>query len=101
MSGTLVSDLRQSLSFTDAKGIAIPIVILAIMAMLVIPLPSFALDILFTFNIMAGLIVVMISINVHRPLEFSSFPLVLLLATVLRETFFFDLLSHIYNHKYR
>ena len=84
MSGTLVSDLRQSLNFTDAKGIAIPIVILAIMAMLVIPLPSFALDILFTFNIMAGLIVVMISINVHRPLEFSSFPLVLLLATVLR-----------------
>lgn len=84
MSGTLVSDLRQSLNFTDAKGIAIPIVILAIMAMLVIPLPSFALDVLFTFNIMAGLIVVMISINVHRPLEFSSFPLVLLLATVLR-----------------
>ena len=44
MSGTLVSDLRQSLNFTDAKGIAIPIVILAIMAMLVIPLPSFALE---------------------------------------------------------
>ena len=84
MSGTLVSDLRQSLNFTDAKGIAIPVVILAIMAMLVIPLPSIALDILFTFNIMAGLIIVMISINVHKPLEFSSFPLVLLLATVLR-----------------
>jgi flagellar biosynthesis protein FlhA len=72
------------LSFTDAKGIAIPLVILAIMAMLVIPLPSIALDVLFTFNIMAGLIIVMIAINVHRPLEFSSFPLVLLLATVLR-----------------
>ena len=84
MNGALVSDLRQSLNFTDAKGIAIPIVILAIMAMLVIPLPSVALDILFTFNIMAGLVIVMISINVHKPLEFSSFPLVLLLATVLR-----------------
>jgi flagellar biosynthesis protein FlhA len=66
------------------KGIAIPLVILAIMAMLVVPLPSFALDLLFTFNIMAGLVIVMISINVHRPLEFSSFPLVLLLATMLR-----------------
>ena len=44
MNGALVSDLRQSLNFTDAKGIAIPIVILAIMAMLVIPLPSVALD---------------------------------------------------------
>ena len=84
MNSSLVSDLRHSLSFTDAKGIAIPLVILAIMAMLVIPLPSIALDILFTFNIMAGLIIVMIAINVHRPLEFSSFPLVLLLATVLR-----------------
>jgi flagellar biosynthesis protein FlhA len=84
MSNILVSDLRQSLLFTDAKGIAIPLVILAIMAMLVVPLPSIALDVLFTFNIMAGLVVVMISINVQRPLEFSSFPLVLLLATMLR-----------------
>jgi flagellar biosynthesis protein FlhA len=84
MSNTLVSDLRHSLVFTDAKGIAIPLVILAIMAMLVVPLPSIALDVLFTFNIMAGLVVVMISINVRRPLEFSSFPLVLLLATMLR-----------------
>jgi flagellar biosynthesis protein FlhA len=84
MYNTLVSDLRHSLAFTDAKGIAIPLVILAIMAMLVVPLPSIALDVLFTFNIMAGLVVVMISINVRRPLEFSSFPLVLLLATMLR-----------------
>jgi flagellar biosynthesis protein FlhA len=84
MSNILVSDLRQSLLFTDAKGIAIPLVILAIMAMLVVPLPSIALDVLFTFNIMAGLVIVMISINVQRPLEFSSFPLVLLLATMLR-----------------
>ena len=84
MSSALVSDLRHSFYFTDMKGIAIPLVILAIMAMLVVPLPSFALDLLFTFNIMAGLVIVMISINVHRPLEFSSFPLVLLLATMLR-----------------
>ena len=84
MSNILLSDLRQSLLFTDAKGIAIPLVILAIMAMLVVPLPSIALDVLFTFNIMAGLVIVMISINVRRPLEFSSFPLVLLLATMLR-----------------
>jgi flagellar biosynthesis protein FlhA len=84
MANTLVSDLRQSLVFTDAKGIAIPLIILAIMAMLVVPLPSIALDVLFTFNIMAGLVVVMISINVRRPLEFSVFPLVLLLATMLR-----------------
>ena len=84
MDSMLVSNLRHSLNFTDPKGLAIPAVILAIMSMLVVPLPSIALDVLFTFNIMAGLIIIMICINVHRPLEFSSFPLVLLLATMLR-----------------
>ena len=74
MNSVLVSNLRHSLNFTDPKGLAIPAVILAIMSMLVVPLPSIALDVLFTFNIMAGLIIIMICINVHRPLEFSSFP---------------------------
>jgi flagellar biosynthesis protein FlhA len=84
MSATLVSGLRQSLFAGEAKNLGIPLVILAIMGMLVVPLPSIALDILFTFNIMTGLIIVMICINVHKPLEFSSFPLILLLATMLR-----------------
>jgi len=84
MSATLVSGLRQSLFTGEAKNLGIPLVILAIMGMLVVPLPSIALDILFTFNIMTGLIIVMICINVHKPLEFSSFPLILLLATMLR-----------------
>lgn len=79
-----MSGLRQSLFTGEAKNLGIPLVILAIMGMLVVPLPSIALDILFTFNIMAGLIIVMICINVHKPLEFSSFPLILLLATMLR-----------------
>ena len=84
MSASLVSGLRQSIFTGDAKNLCIPLVILAIMGMLVVPLPSIALDILFTFNIMTGLIIVMICINVHKPLEFSSFPLILLLATMLR-----------------
>lgn len=84
MSVLLLSNLRQSLNFSDAKGLGIPIVILVIMAMFVVPLPSILLDILFTFNIMAGLVIVMISISVRRPLEFSSFPIVLLLTTMLR-----------------
>ena len=84
MSVLLLSNLRQSLNFSDAKGLGIPIVILVIMAMFVVPLPSILLDVLFTFNIMAGLVIVMISISVRRPLEFSSFPVVLLLTTMLR-----------------
>ncbi len=84
MQNAIVSNIRQFINFGAIKNLAIPLVFLAIMAMLVIPLPAVVLDILFTFNIMAGLVIVMISINVHKPLEFSSFPLILLLATMLR-----------------
>jgi len=84
MNDILVSNFRQFSNLSTLKNLAIPLLFLAIMAMLVIPLPSMALDILFTFNIMTGLVIVMISINVHKPLEFSSFPLILLIATMLR-----------------
>jgi len=84
MTELLVSNFRQFSNLSTLKVLAIPLVLLAIMAMLVIPLPSTALDILFTFNIMTGLVIVMISVNVHKPLEFSSFPLILLIATMLR-----------------
>ena len=45
---------------------------------------KFGLDMLFTVNIMIGLIIIMVSVNVSKPLEFSSFPSILLLATMLR-----------------
>jgi flagellar biosynthesis protein FlhA len=54
------------------------------MAMLVLPLPPFLLDFLFTFNIVASLVIIMISISTRKPLDFSSFPTVLLFATMLR-----------------
>ena len=62
----------------------IPSLVLLILAMLVIPLPPILLDILFTFNILIGLLVIMIAIGTKKPLDFSSFPAVLLLATMLR-----------------
>ena len=55
-----------------------------IMAMLVIPLPALVLDVLFTFNLFAGMVIIMVAIRTTRPLEFSSFPAVLLLTTTLR-----------------
>jgi flagellar biosynthesis protein FlhA len=58
--------------------------VLLIMAMLVVPLPALLLDILFTFNIGCSLLVIMIAIGTRKPLEFSSFPSVLLFATMLR-----------------
>ena len=54
------------------------------MGMLVIPLPPIVLDVLFTFNIASALLIIMIAIKVRKPLEFSSFPSVLLFATMLR-----------------
>ena len=80
----LVSQLRQFPVKAALSNAGLPIALVAILAMLVVPLPSVALDILFTFNIMAGLIVVMICINITRPLDFSAFPIVLLLTTMLR-----------------
>jgi flagellar biosynthesis protein FlhA len=61
-----------------------PVLILLILAMMVLPLPPFALDLLFTFNIAISVIVMLVAMNVVKPLEFSIFPTVLLVTTLLR-----------------
>jgi len=66
------------------KPFGLPIAILMLMVMMVIPLPSFLLDIFFTTNILLSLLILMVSIHTFRPLDFSSFPTVLLFATILR-----------------
>lgn len=66
------------------SGLGVPIGVLAVLAMLVLPLPPIALDVLFTFNIALSLVIVMAVFYVARPLEFGVFPTVLLLATLLR-----------------
>jgi len=84
MSAMSLSTIRQNLGRYDFAGLGIPALVLVIMAMLVVPLPPLLLDVLFTFNILVGLVVIMIAINTRKPLEFSSFPSVLLFATMLR-----------------
>ena len=84
MSTLTMSTIRQNLSKFDPSGLSIPVVVLVIMAMLVLPLPPLLLDFLFTFNIMVSLVIIMIAIGTRKPLEFSSFPTVLLFATMLR-----------------
>src|SRR4026208_443949 len=66
------------------SGTGVPLGVLAALAMVVLPLPPLALDVLFTFNIALSLIVVMAVFYVSRPLGFGVFPTVLLLATLLR-----------------
>jgi flagellar biosynthesis protein FlhA len=84
MSSLTLSNLRQNLSQFSFSTLGIPALVLLIVAMLVLPLPAWLLDILFTFNIAISLMVVLIAINTRKPLEFSSFPSVLLFATMLR-----------------
>ena len=61
-----------------------PILLMAMLVMLVIPLPPLALDVLFTFNIALSLVVILVAVYTPRPLEFAVFPTVLLVATLLR-----------------
>lgn len=84
MSTLTLSSLRQSLSQFSVTGLSVPALVLLIVAMLVLPLPPWLLDVLFTFNIASALLIVLIAINTRKPLEFSSFPTVLLFATMLR-----------------
>ena len=62
----------------------LPLGILFIVAMMVLPLPTVLLDIFFSFNILLSLLILMVAIHTFRPLDFSSFPTLLLVATVLR-----------------
>lgn len=64
--------------------LAVPVLVLLILAMMVLPLPTFMLDVLFTLNIALAMIVMLVSLNSRRPLDFSVFPTVLLLTTLLR-----------------
>jgi flagellar biosynthesis protein FlhA len=66
------------------SGIGVPVGVLAVLAMVVLPLPPFALDVLFTFNIALSIVIVMAVFYIARPIEFGVFPTVLLLATLLR-----------------
>ena len=62
----------------------LPLGILAVVAMMVLPLPAFLLDLFFVTNILVSLLVLMVAMHTYRPLDFSSFPSLLLIATVLR-----------------
>jgi flagellar biosynthesis protein FlhA len=75
--------LTQLKQFNVTK-LAGPILIILILSMMVLPLPPVLLDMFFTFNIAVSVIVLLVGINVRKPLDFSSFPSVLLVTTLLR-----------------
>jgi flagellar biosynthesis protein FlhA len=82
MNGTL--NLSNLFNPANARAMAAPVFIVLILAMLVLPLPPFALDMLFTFNIALSIMVLLVSLSTKKALDFAAFPTVLLLSTLLR-----------------
>ncbi|WP_077001330.1 flagellar biosynthesis protein FlhA [Variovorax sp. KK3] len=74
----------QSFSGAAMKGLAGPILIILILSMMVLPLPPFLLDLLFTFNIAMSIMVLLVSMYTMKALDFAAFPAVLLFSTLLR-----------------
>lgn len=74
----------KRLKFSQLKGIGTPFLVMAALGMVILPMPAFLLDILFSFNIALSLIVLLITVYTLKPLEFGSFPAILLIATILR-----------------
>src|ERR1051325_4442916 len=66
------------------KSFSLPLAILLLVALMVVPIPAFMLDMFFVMNIMISLAVLMVSLNAQKPLDFSAFPTVLLFATLFR-----------------
>lgn len=76
--------LPNFLNGADLKQLAGPLFIVMILAMMVMPLPPFALDVLFTFNIALSIIVLLASLYTQKALDFAAFPTILLVSTLLR-----------------
>ncbi|MDP1976913.1 flagellar biosynthesis protein FlhA [Undibacterium sp.] len=68
----------------NTRALAAPLLIIMMLAMMILPLPAFILDVLFSFNIAIAIIVLLTSLYTVRPLDFMVFPTVLLVSTMLR-----------------
>ncbi|HCE5134694.1 TPA: flagellar biosynthesis protein FlhA [Vibrio parahaemolyticus] len=68
----------------EMPAIGAPVMVLATLAMVVLPIPAFLLDMFFTFNIALAMVVLLVTVYTRRPLDFAAFPTVLLIATLLR-----------------
>ena len=86
LTGKLPPGLAQRLGVNPAllKSLGAPLFVVMVLAMMVLPLPPFVLDLLFTFNIAMALMVVMVAAHMVKPLDFAAFPTVLLITTLLR-----------------
>lgn len=77
-------NLKMLLGSAGLRTAAVPMLIIMILTMMILPVPPFLLDLLFTFNIAIAIIVLLVSLYTLKPLDFAVFPTVLLLTTLLR-----------------
>jgi flagellar biosynthesis protein FlhA len=84
MAALTTASANNILGNINKAGLGAPVLLIAMLAMMIIPLPPFLLDILFTFNISLALVVLLASVYAKRPLDFAAFPTLLLIATLLR-----------------
>ncbi len=79
-----LTKLKSIAALIGKAELGAPVVIMIILSMVILPLPAFLLDIFFTFNIAFSLIILLVVVYTLKPLDFGSFPTVILLATLLR-----------------
>ncbi|MWV16810.1 flagellar biosynthesis protein FlhA [Pseudomonas sp. L-22-4S-12] len=80
----IIGDVRTNLSGLRHGSLGIPLLLLVMLAMVMLPIPAFLLDVLFTFSIALSIVVLLVAIYALRPLDFAVFPTILLAATLLR-----------------
>ena len=80
----LIGDVRSNLAGLRHGNLGIPLLLLVMLGMVMLPIPPFLLDTLFTFSIALSIVVLLVSIYALRPLDFAVFPTILLAATLLR-----------------
>ena len=71
-------------NLSQISGLGTPLLVMAALGMVILPMPAWLLDVLFSFNIALSLVVLLITVYTLKPLEFGSFPSVILIATILR-----------------
>ena len=76
--------LMQNIKGFNTRGLGAPLIVIMMLGMVILPMPPIMLDMFFTFNIAFALIVVLVSVYAMRPLDFTVFPTILLVATLLR-----------------
>jgi flagellar biosynthesis protein FlhA len=80
----LISNARSNLAGLGKGQLGVPLLLLVMLAMMMLPIPPFLLDVFFTFNIALSIVVLLVCVYALRPLDFSVFPTILLVATLLR-----------------